>query len=643
MDEPLRSELAVFVLMRMPPLLRAAVITNDGFRRRYDLATDATLTIGVDRISFVRSVLFKAVRDVFSGVQERVTVSAKDGAAWHLARSGADPILTLFNGDRTLQLPDMACLGPDPLERLAWLDRASDGIDEGDRNVTLWQTVLADRPLADDEVEKALRELSASPRHFIESVDELLREDTLRVDTLVPNEILYFERLIGSLVAGVDVDTFIEQTLQPHLRHVMTRNPRAGALQALAVAWHPSIGASDAFACLNPSELMEICRAVRDHGDPVSRAAALEVGFRRLEHLPELEPVLREIASRFVGDALATSGSGFQLLSSLAVLVGSELARTGFLRHSPPYWRRLATLAHATILARAFIDADLDVSAFSEWAERFGGRFHLQGLIDLRREPRWFPLYISPDQLIAELSGRVLSAAEAVRSDIQDSGFNGVLWGDGQTVESAVSFPASFFAGPLEGGGAPRREMPVDISAGIRGALQGGELTRAAITGLVNSAALFETPAEFTKLVASNIRGAKYHFSGSATSLEASGVLVGVARLCALTRDTDLADALRVLARVSRSRFERLITTHLLVEVCLTAAAAHSEFAPWSKFVGEWLGELAMGDLSRGEAISLQREIREMCALEPSLWAACGRAEAACTAWLESLPPAAHA
>jgi hypothetical protein len=183
----------------------------------------------------------------------------------------------------------------------------------------------------------------------------------------------------------------------------------------------------------------------------------------------------------------------------------------------------------------------------------------------------------------------------------------------------------------------------VDISAGIREALQSGELTRAAITGLLNSAALFRTPLEFTKLLANNIRGANYHFPGSTTSLEASAVLVGVARLCALTRDTELADALRVLARVSRSRFGRQITSHLLVEVCLTAAAAHSEFAPWSKLVGEWLCELAMGDLSRGEAVSLQREIRELCALEPSLWAACGRGEAACTAWLESLPPTAHA
>jgi hypothetical protein len=76
------------------------------------------------------------------------------------------------------------------------------------------------------------------------------------------------------------------------------------------------------------------------------------------------------------------------------------------------------------------------------------------------------------------------------------------------------------------------------------------------------------------------------------------------------------------------------------MRIALIAGAAFRDSANWSRFVGEWLTELAYEDMSRNRALTMQTQIQILCQLEPLLWETCGRAETALSAFIESIPAA---
>ena len=80
----------------------------------------------------------------------------------------------------------------------------------------------------------------------------------------------------------------------------------------------------------------------------------------------------------------------------------------------PPFWRRLASIAHASVLERQIIAAGIPLAFIIEEVTKARGHLYfLQSLIDLRREPRWLPEYVLPGQLKAECIGRIAGAGAA--------------------------------------------------------------------------------------------------------------------------------------------------------------------------------------------------------------------------------------
>ena len=100
-------------------------------------------------------------------------------------------------------------------------------------------------------------------------------------------------------------------------------------------------------------------------------------------------------------------------MSSLVALVEGEVARQGFARKQQPFWRRLASIAHASLIEREITAAKLEFAGISEWALKSGGAmYYLQTLVDARQEPRWFPDSVSPQQLKAEFVSRIANAGD---------------------------------------------------------------------------------------------------------------------------------------------------------------------------------------------------------------------------------------
>ena len=69
------------------------------------------------------------------------------------------------------------------------------------------------------------------------------------------------------------------------------------------------------------------------------------------------------------------------------------------------------------------------------------------------------------------------------------------------------------------------------------------------------------------------------------------------------------------------------------VRICIVAGASRADLNDWRDFVGDWLTELAFGDLKGNDGEVLYAHLHSLCHAVPELWVTCGRADAALTAY----------
>lgn len=366
-------------------------------------------------------------------------------------------------------------------------------------------------------------------------------------------------------------------------------------------------------------------------GDPLSKVAAIEFVLHRLDELPEYEPNILRLAQSIIDDDSDAPGSPIALLSSMTVLVGAEMARRRVAAAMPPYWRRMAAFAHGAILTRAVIEAQLDIADFTRWArsQGTGHVFFLQGLIDLRAEPRWLPDFVGDKQMKAEFLGRFANAADLTAQKIRSEELRSALLANGGLLRTAIRLPFSMLPGPLEGGLSSVPSMPEGVLDDVASALETESLTSKPFAGLVNASLFYGGSPDLSALAASALRRVKYSIENDGDEATLFGLIGGLAAVSSVTRSADLADELRILTRVLRRRKRLVVAPEDELRIALIAAASRAEVEPWAAFAGEWISEIAFETTDRDDAIRMLLKIRRLVHLEPELAAPCTIADAA--------------
>ena len=108
--------------------------------------------------------------------------------------------------------------------------------------------------------------------------------------------------------------------------------------------------------------------------------------------------------------------------------------------------------------------------------------------------------------------------------------------------------------------------------------------------------------ADHAELAVKALKRADYHLRDIEDKLQLVMILDGLAKVAAVSRSPLLADELRILVRKYRYDAEYPLSIHEVIKICLTAAASRSDLSEWTEFVGDWLTELAFGELKDDEA-----------------------------------------
>jgi hypothetical protein len=523
---------------------------------------------------------------------------------------------------------------------MGWFDQQTTKFRVADDWVRQWREILTERPLEDEELERILDEFRLTPAHSAAAIEDRLRRQHFGAPDLVPSDIRYFDRLAGAQTDRTNLREFVSGVLDSHVHALIERQSSEGLKDALLLSSHSMVSEIVDLRTLPREEVLRVYEWLADQGDRISQVGAIECGLRCLDLFPEIEPNLAAMIRAIAADDPDQSGGRLSLVSGLVALVEGEIARRGVLRRRPPYWRRLASIAHASLIEREVLAANLEAASVAEWGLKSGGAlYYIQTLVDLRQEPRWFPDFISPQHLKAEFISRIAGAAERHSRNSAVGELNLVLWGsEAGTIQSQRASPSAFLPGPLEGGIEPVIEIPAELEASIKTKLEAEELTPESFFGLVNSALIFRVGSQLSELAAQGLSRVGYQLRKMSAGDDPFSLLHGLAMVSALTRSKALAHEVRVLCRAARHRTRSPLTPEAVARIALVAAAAHDDFTDWSNFAGDWFTELAFADMTREQAIALQGDLHTLLHVEPLLWETCGRAEAALSAFIESFP-----
>jgi len=621
----------------MPPLIRMSLLDEKSFREEYGLTVTAVISLGVKDISFQRSDLFNAVRLALAN-RNAIEVSDVENHIWNLKNeSGQEsrPKLFLSFHEQRLVLPDFAVISEDVSARIHSLEEAASDVNLPGDTQEKWRNILTQRALEDDEVDTFHRDISDTPVYMERSIREEITVGQSSVPSLVPNSRRYFERLVGVYDGSASIKDFAIGEGKKFIARLSEWRPFEGFLFSLFLSSHSALTAEISVDHLDQEKLVQAFDYVEKHGDMLSRLGAVEVGLRVLPERPEVEPFLQRLINRIRDDDVEDSASEFKLFSALFVLVDGELSRTRLFAGEPPFYRRLASLAQAALIHRQIVNCGIDYEHFSKWAfSNRGEQFYMQSLADMRTEPRWNPELAAAPNIKADYFGRIMIAGKNFEKNIGEGELHGIILGDGeQSLFKLCEFPRPYFPGPLEGVEDTPNILPDELARIIEETLDKDEIEASSFIALVNSAMIFKITTGYAELAAKALRLGNYTLTNLEDKSQLVGILNGLALVSAVSRNSALADELRILVRRYRRDTQYGLSTEEAMKMCLVASAARKDLMEWREFAGGWLTELAFGELEGDEGKVFYSHLKALLHSVPELWYSCARADAALQAW----------
>ncbi len=595
----------IAMLLLYAPFFQQKLIDDRAFRE--SLALDVNQTIGIDHgaVDFDREKFDAATAALYASGGQATNISDTRHRKWRLSLETVEDgtAIHLTHGKTEYRLKGAPMLMPGAADRNAAFTRMLNEAGLPPDQLVAWRGLIGERILTSYEIEELETQLDKSPVAAARRIRTEVAGAKGHIATIAPPFRSHYEAFAGARPVA-DVVAYREKLLPGIVGDWLRWDEAEGAKMALLTASHGSFTAASPLVDLPPDRLVALAEWACESADLISKIGMVELGLAALPSASGLVAPLTKIVEELRDLDPDTAGARAQLLMAAYVIVEGELARTKILADLPPFQRRIAALAQASLFERiAFGQVDAD--HFGHWALDVRGRnFLLQSLIDLRREPRWAPDGASPDRLDADFMGRIRNAASTHAANIGDPALHELLLGTGPgSISGRLHFPTSFLPGPIEGATDPAADPPQEFVDILDRTLGGEDLTAHSVIALINVSSLFRVENERIDRAIELIRAASFHFSG------------------------EMARRLRLDGDAALPASKEFMT-------CLIAAAAHAELDEWARFTGDCAVELAFAVDDPDEARFLHSDMTYLCAYEPSLRSTMGRALAALEAFL---------
>ena len=624
-DDVSLHQLARMSFDRLPDFLQLELLEVKPFRDLVGYGLSPALNVG--DTSFPRPHVIEAVTALYAARHDDQEIRDVHDVPWTLSTDPADPVwpLRFGHGGKGWQVRGMIGLHPTPVARIAMMDGVLDAYGLARSVLDPWRTVLSARRLEADEidaVDAVLRDLPAVAETIIR---DSLSANAVAISELVPGERAYYEYLVGANETATLNDYLIAPNRLRHLDWV-PEDPGTRACWALLLAAHPRalVGQLDT---LTDEDWRGLGRWACDGGDLLAKVGFIELALPRAHADPELEAIVIELSREIEALDPKDQTGPLHLLSSLVIFVDGELSVRRVLADWPPFRRRMAAFAQASLIARV-VQGQINTATFADFcAKQRGWRFAVQSMVDLRREPRWRPDYISPDQLRHEFIGRIANIAGGLPAEQLTKGLRARFIAKRGSLRARLAYPMAFWPGPLEGGvNADLHVAGEELCASIDEALAQEPPGIDALTRLIVVGAMLRLPPDLVERAVERVRTTGPKILAPLPPERIGFYLLGLAHVAAAARLPELADTVRVFARFHRAHSG--VVAQEDMQLGLFLAAANEDPTAWRRSVGSWTLELTREVKDETQAGLLLNWIEALCDVDPPLRAWIVRARA---------------
>jgi hypothetical protein len=395
MKMPKRAFLAAYILRPMASTIKSTLLRDRKFCKRIGFKPSYSYPL-TDSISVQSTSLIDALRAAVGGKKHfalKVNKNKSLKAKLRLQKNGS--VTLTFNG-RSFNIKDADLLAAPRAKRIRALARLFNLHPLIKSIESRWEEIAKKRSLTREQYLEVIASAGATPEAFRQ---EIARPQTLTIESLVPNEREYYQRLIAPWQKQENLDEFIATDLASIRRWILKKHRSSGLRRIAYSALSHSLMPLDLLTDITERELEELLNC----NDPFSLLFGFEVARARATSQVNFVEIGIQFLRRLFGDKAKARCTIFSACSVAAITRLRMIFEEGSV---PLFWFRVAALSHAGVLADALSEISKP-EEFLQWViQQVGPEYVWHTVVDRRDAPRWDPEWISPEQIHSELIGR---------------------------------------------------------------------------------------------------------------------------------------------------------------------------------------------------------------------------------------------
>jgi hypothetical protein len=624
----------LFVLEKLSPRLRSDVLADGSIISACNFNAQRPTQL-VEDVIVSRDELFAAFRDAQAAAPAERQLRTTNGAVVEVRISvNEDGSGTVEVAGKAIRFPWVTLLSSEASKRLSELERFLANFPISDDDATALRERVVRHDFSGDDFVHSATLLESSPEAFTERLlDKLRRQrDTHQISAadILPDDDRYWNHLLPRLVHAQTLADYIGHEMDDAWRTSLEANAYR-ALHSLAIVFGaPELVPHAQLQGLSADDLANAIEAISRLEDPFSLAGAFEVCAARASGDQRFADLGIGLLDGLFGDMQRLLGA-CSLFGATFVIVTAHFATHETFQRRPVFWRRLASVAHASLVVRVCGGNGIDPDDIISWAMRlFGNEYFLSVVADFAVEPQWRPEWILPKILVADLFGRAVSVWQNFPQESAPTGWKERLdrayeWIAAEKIGTFSQYPAV-----LQG----TRRMRRPTLADFEGVPQGADAFRTlASVPTVNTLisispfiAAFGFPDEATRdieKVLASIRSAPIEEDDKLDVL----ALSILSHIAVLTENARLAESISEVCLERARRTEAKGTVFEIVCRLVECSAAIKERSEADRTLGHWLEILASIIPESEGAKALPFIIDLLKSIQPDLAPLLGRAK----------------
>jgi hypothetical protein len=461
---------SLFVLEKLSQRLRSDVLADGSVIAAcgFTAKRPAHLT---DDIVVMRDELFAAFRtapDISISCQLHDPNEAPVDAAISINEDGSG---TVDLAGKKMRFPWVTLLSSDIDKRLARLDQFLHRYPLSDGDAASLRALVARPDYSDDDFLATATMLESSPESFTERLAEKLRrqkgENRIAPVDVLPDDDRYWNHLLPPADGSGMLADYTGKELRAEWQTSVKAAP-VRALHAFATTFAaPELVPRDLLQDLSGDTAAAAIESISKVEDPFSLVGAFEICVDRIGQDQRFVALGDRLLDNLFGDMQRLTGA-CAFFSAIFVITTAHFATHETLQQRPVYWRRLAAVAHASLVVRVCGGNGIDPTQIISWAMRlFGNAYFLSVLSDFAVEPQWRPEWILPKILVADVFGRAAGAWHRLSQDAAPSSWKERIekvyaWIIAEKIGAFAQYPSV-----LQGTRRPHRPTLAEFQSGI--------------------------------------------------------------------------------------------------------------------------------------------------------------------------------